>query len=237
MYRSPGAQPQARLAFAGETNARALLHAGRNRDRQRLLAPDPALTAADAARILDHPAGAAAGRARPLDGEEALLGAHLAVAVAGRAGDRPRTGFAATAMAPLAADRGRHADLRVAAAEGILEADFEIVAQVAAPGARLGAASADELAEHLVENIGKAAAETEIRGARAAAAILERSVTEAVIGRPLLVILQDIVGFTDIFKLLLGCLVARIAIRVKLHRELPVRLLHFVGGRAPRYAE
>ena len=74
------------LAFTGQADARAILHAGGNGHLQRALTLHRALALADPAGIADHPPGAAAGRAWPLDHEEALLGPHLALAVAGAAG-------------------------------------------------------------------------------------------------------------------------------------------------------
>src|SRR3546814_3331466 len=72
-----GSAAHAGLAFAGETDPGTVLDARRNVHRQRLLLALAAGAATAAARVLDHLADAAAGRAGPLDGEEALLCAHL----------------------------------------------------------------------------------------------------------------------------------------------------------------
>src|SRR3546814_11270672 len=65
----------------------------------------------------------------------------------------------ARAIAGLAGNRGRHADLGVLAAIAVFERDFEIVAQVRAAigvAAPAGAAApAHELAEQVVEDVGK----------------------------------------------------------------------------------
>src|SRR5215469_8762594 len=82
------AAAHAGLAFTGKPDARAILDTGRNRYRQRALAVDPALAAALPARILDDTAGAVARRTGAFDGEKALLRAHAALAMAGRAVDR-----------------------------------------------------------------------------------------------------------------------------------------------------
>ena len=101
------------------------------------------------------------------------------------------------------------------------------------PG-RLGAA-AHEIAEHLLEDVGEAGAETRIAAMAAhAAAALEGGVAEAVVGRALLLVLQDVIGFADVLELLLGFLVARVAVRVMLHGELAVGLLEFLGRGAAR---
>ena len=135
---------------------------------------------------------------------------------------------------------GGDADRRLLAAERVLERDLEIVAQIAAAGrARLAAPAAAHRAEHLLEDVGKparkAAAEAEIAGT--AAAVLERGMAEPVIGGALLIVLQDVVGLVDFLEFLLGRLVARIAVRVILHRQLAVGPLQLVGIGRFRHAE
>src|SRR5262249_55895112 len=90
---------KADLALAGEANAGAVLDPRGDADRQRLFAPDAPLTAAGAARFLDYRAGALAGRTGALDGEEALLRTHPAVALAGATRGRARARFGAAAAA------------------------------------------------------------------------------------------------------------------------------------------
>ena len=60
---------------------------------------------------------------------------------------------------------------------------------------------------------------------------------EAVIGGALLIVLQDVVGLADFLEFLLGALVARVAVRVMLHRELAIGLLQLVGARRFGHAE
>src|SRR3984893_11532571 len=115
------------LAFSAKADADAVLDPGRDIDRQRLLAPRPALAAARLARIVDDPSGTLAAGAGPLDREEALLGADAPAAVAGRAGYRLGPSLGAAPLALLAADQGRHADRRLLAAEGLLEGNLEVV--------------------------------------------------------------------------------------------------------------
>ena len=100
-----------------------------------------------------------------------------------------------------------------------MERDFHIVAQIGAALAAGTAATTRRHAENAFEQIGKCGAEfgPEAGGA-AAQALLERGVTEAVIGRALIRVLQDLVGFVEFLETVLGVLVARIAIRVELHR-------------------
>ena len=99
--------------------------------------------------------------------------------------------------------------------------DGQVVAQIGAAGAALlcavAAPAADEFAEHLVEDVGKVCGrETEAAAAGTGAghALLEGGMAEAVIGRALLFVLQDVMGFVQFLELLFGGLVARILVRV-----------------------
>src|SRR6185437_7177704 len=200
-----------RLALAGEPDARAVLHPGRDCDLQRALALHRAGAVADAAGVADDAAGAAAGRAGAFDEEEALLGPHLAGAAAGRTGigRRLRLVLGAGAGAGLARDARRHAQADLGAGEGLREVDLHGLPQIGA-GARAAAAAppvAHEVAEHLVEDVAEtaraAAREVEPAGeaARAAAAaILERGVAEAIVGRALLLVLEHLVGLAVLLE-------------------------------------
>src|SRR5581483_3065279 len=197
------AAAQTRLAFAREPDARAVLDAGGNGDRERLLFAQPSLAAAFAAGIVDDAARAVAGGTRALDGEEALLRAYATAAVAGGTAHRLRARLGAGAATRLADRHGRHAHRRLLALERLLERDLEVVAEVVASGiGTLAAAPAHKLAEHFVEDVGKAGGEAEIAGATAAAPALESGVAEAVVGGASLIILQDIVGFGNVLELL-----------------------------------
>src|SRR5262249_32734271 len=147
-------------------------------------------------RPVDGLTAAMARRAGALDGEEALAGAHLALAAAGWAGLRPRAGLGAGATARIADHLGRDPDGRRLAGKGFVEGDLHVVAQVGAARGRARAAASRELAEHLVEDVGEAAREIEAtRAAGAVGAVLERGVAKAVISRAPLVVLENVVGF------------------------------------------
>ncbi len=129
---------------------------------KRALALHRAGAMADLARIADHPALAAAGRAGALDQEKALLRAHLAGAAAGRAGVRRaclvlRPG----AGARIARHARRHAQVHLGAGERLGQFDLhrlaDVVAGARAPGPA-AATAAHEFAEHLVEDVAQAAA-------------------------------------------------------------------------------
>src|SRR5690606_5132385 len=80
------------LAFAREPYPIAVVDARRHLHRERPKLSHDAAARAVRARLLDARARAAAGRARLLDRDEALLHADLAVALARRARDAPRAG-------------------------------------------------------------------------------------------------------------------------------------------------
>src|SRR6185312_14752138 len=184
--------------------------------------------------MLDDAAQTVAGGTGALDGEEALLGAHLSLAAAGRTGDRLRAGCGAAALAFLTALRGCDLDLGIVAGEGLLERDLEIVAKIGAAALAGAAPLSHEIAEHLVEDVGEAGAEIELEAAgpsAATAAAFEGGMAEPVVGRALLVVAQHVVSFVDCLESLLGFRVAGIAIRMILHRQLAEGLLQiFLTG-------
>src|SRR5579864_3609489 len=228
---------EAPLPFAREANACAFLDARRNIDCKRALLLHMARACASLAGIADEPAGAAEVWAGALDGEEALLRADLPRSRAARAllrfGARLRT----RAAAAFACNRTRHLDVRRAAFERFLERDGEVVAEIAAAVLAARAAAAHELAEKVIEHVGEGRGEIEAARPATIHAILEGGVTEAVIGRPLLVVLEDVVGFVDFLEFNFGRVVAGIAIGVTLHRCLAEGGLNFLGARSLLAAE
>jgi hypothetical protein len=172
-----------------------------------------------------------------LDGEESLLSPEPSATVASRAL------AAAWSLAPLpagpglAGDRTRHRNRRFGAAIALLERDLEVEAQILA--AHVGAPPGRPRPpppEHLFEDIPNTEPKSKpwrpgsgpgppgplpSEGGRAI----------AVRRRALIGILQDVVGVVDVLELLLGFLVALIAVRMVLHGELAERLLDVVGAR------
>src|SRR5690606_33683845 len=220
---------QARLALIGETNAGAVLDALGDVDAEFAVLLTAALATAIGAGLLENLATALADRAGALDGEEALCGAHLAVAGAVLAGRHAGAGLGAGAVAGVAADQRRHVDLDGAAEIGLLERDFEIVAQVGAAQARLLApaalAAAHEVAEDVLEDVGHGRGEFGPEAAPATpahAAILEGGVAEAVIGGALLGVLQRVVGLVDFLEFVLRVGVPGIAVGMIFHRQLAI---------------
>ena len=210
-----------------------VLDPGGDRDRERLLAPHAALAAAGAARLLDHGAGALAGRAGALDGEEALLRAHPPVALAGAAGGGRRPRLGAAAAARLALGEGVDADRRLLALERLVDRDFEVVAQIAAAARRAGVtAPAAHRSEHLLEDVGEPAGKAEPAGA-SRPALLEGGVAELVVGGSLLIVLEDVVGLVDLLEFLFRRVVAGVSVGVVFHRQPAVGALQFVGAGGP----
>src|SRR5271166_3832245 len=87
------------LAFTCESDANAILDAGRDVDRQGLFAPYAALAATRLAGIIDDPPGPLTAGAGPLDRKETLLHPHPPPPMAGRAGDRLRASLVSAALA------------------------------------------------------------------------------------------------------------------------------------------
>ena len=131
------------------------------------------------------------------------------VTVAGRADARLRAAAGAAAGAGLADDLARHLDLGGAAGIGLLERDLHVVAEVAAAlaagaAAAALAAAAHEVAEDVVEDVRHRGGEIGVEAGAAIGAVLEGGMAEAVIGGPLLRVLQRLVGLVDFLELVLG---------------------------------
>jgi hypothetical protein len=235
----PATQP--RLTFASEADARTILHTLRDVDRQRPLPRDAAGSRAVLARVLNGFSPALAIGTGPLDGEEALGRAHLAVAGAGRTGGRPRAGFGSGTAALLAGDAGRHTDLRRLAGVGLRQRDLEVVAQIrAALAPRAGARSAPaahELAEEIVEDVRHRRGEVRAEPAGSPTGPLECRVTELVVGGTLLRVLQDLIGLGDFLEALLGPGIARIAVRMALLGQLAKSRFKVLLAGLPRQSE
>src|SRR5262249_25519877 len=127
----------------------------------------------------------------------------------------------------LANDRGWNIDLGGFALERLLKRDFHVVAQVrAAFAGRAASATRAAHSEEIIKNVGKGrckiGSESRRSGARA---LFKSGVAEAIIGRAFIDILKNVIGLVDLFEPMLAFLVAWIAIRMVLHRELAKRCL------------
>ena len=162
---------------------------------------------------------------------------HAALPAAGAAGLAPSAGRAAAAafltqLAPLDLDGPRNA------LQDLLEFHVDEHSQALAragsgPAAREPAeevAQAEEILAEEREDVLDVGV-LPVVDARAP----EARDAELIVTGPLVGVGEDLVGLGALFEALLGRLVARIAVRVKLHRGAPVRLLDLLGVRAARH--
>src|SRR5262249_7333848 len=127
-----GAAVDAAAALAGQPQLHAVVDPRRNLDAQDVLTAHPTVAAAIATRVLVDLPLAAAARARPRNGEEAVAHAHLATALARLARRLVRAGLAAAALARLAAHQPRNLDLRLDSRRGLFERELQLVLQILA---------------------------------------------------------------------------------------------------------
>src|SRR3989454_6057702 len=136
------------LAFTLQTQLLSRRDARRNLDRDLALVRHATRAAAPLARVGDDLSRATALRARPRDGEEALLEADLSLAAALRALTRRRARRRAGSVTGLAVLLSRDLDRRFCAARRFLERDLEVVPQV---GAALRSAAPAAAAKQIPE--------------------------------------------------------------------------------------
>src|SRR5262249_1830549 len=131
----------------------------------------------------------------------------------------------------LAALHARDLDLRAHSEHGVLEGDFEVVADILAAlraGPAAAAATAEQIAES--EEVAKDVAEIgkgvriELRTGRA----LHAGVAEAIVHGAFLQIAQNAVGFAGLFELFFGGRVVGIAIGVIAFRQVAIGGLDFL---------
>src|SRR5215471_9331271 len=199
-----GSTAHARLAFARESYAGAILDARGDVDRERALARHPPGARAGWAGVVDDLSTTLAGGTGPLEREETLGVTDASMAAAGRTSLGFGAGLGAGPGASLASHRGGDAHLGGLAEIGLLQADFHVVAQIGAALAASPASTASAAhAEQVIEDVGEGGSH----------------VAETV-GRAGVGILEDLVGLIDLFEADFAALVAGIAIGVPLHGEL-----------------
>src|ERR1017187_8814992 len=207
----------ARLAFAGQAEAVAVIHPGRDVDLELALHLAVTVALTFGARVADDLAASVARAARAANRQEALLVEHFAAAVAGGAVARPAARFAAPALAALAALHARHLDFRAHAEHGVLKAQFQIVAHVLAALRARALASAAGIAEKVAEaeEIAQDVAEIgegfRIVAGRAAGA-LHAGMAETIVGGALLRIAQHAICLAGFLEFLFRARVVRIAV-------------------------
>src|ERR1019366_3449262 len=141
----------ARLAFARQAQAVAVIHAGRDVDLQLALHLAVTVALTFGAGVADDLAASVASAACTANRQEALLVENFAAAMAGGAVARPAARFAAGALAALAALHTRHLDFRAHAEHGVLEAEFQIETHVFAALRARALGSAAGIAEEIAK--------------------------------------------------------------------------------------
>ena len=130
------------------------------------------------------------------------------------------------------------ADLGLLAKDRLFKGDRHLVAKIAsalrARGTAIAAADIEHLAEKIAEDVADVLRAGE--GAAIAADAAHPRVPVAVIGSALLRVGQHLVGFAALFEFLFGFGVARIAIGMKLHRQLAIGRLQLLVVRIAGYA-
>src|SRR6266568_3463963 len=230
----------ASLALSAHAQARPFFYSWRNLQRQDLLLADPAFAPAVRTILPDHLARSSALRARPADGEKALLVPDLPAASARRAGEGRAALLGARAAASRTGLRARNLDLGLEAEGGFLKGNLQVIAQVRAAlrarAPRLPTAENVAEAEEIAEDVFEIRKDTGV-GLEAARAA-DAGVAKAVVSGALLLIGQHAVGFRDFFELLGRLLRAlRIAVGMVLEREFPVGALDLLLGGAPSHAQ
>ena len=173
-----------------------------------------------------------------LDREEALLRPHPAAATACAAGLRVASVGRAAALAAVAADRHIHGHVTLHAGKRLFQRHIQIITKIVSGAVGLAAPRpAREFGEHLVENVGKAAAAKAAKTTRARTGILEGGMAHPVIGGAFLGVFQDFIGFGGLAKPLGGRLVIRIAVRMILHRKLAIGRFQVLLVGVPRDAK
>ena len=232
---------RAGLALAAQSDARAVLDAGRDRHRVAAQALRGAAPAAVEARVLDHVPGAAAAQARLREREESLcLRAHaatVAVRAGRRAGARGRAGAVADGAGRQRLDADRDARAVEAVAERDRHARLEVVAAL---GRRRTAAAPAAAPEDAAEQVGEVDAVL-VEGARvepaAGCGTAHAGLAQEVVLLALLRIGEDLVGLRDLLEALLGSRIVRVLVGVRLAHELAIGLLDLVGARVAGDAE
>ncbi len=176
--------------------------------------------AAFLARSPDDLAASRTIRTRPHYAEKALLVTRLAASLAGDAAFGLGPFFGTAAVACAAAFKPRDPQLFFFSVRGVFEGDLEIVSQIRAPLNRTAAAAArsEHIAktEHIedVFDIGESGIETG-SGTR-------RRMPESIVCCTLFRIGKHGIGFRTFLEFVLGCVIARIFVRVMLYRQCSV---------------
>src|SRR5690554_5356000 len=206
------------------------IHSGRNLHRQGTGLAYAAFTVTLVARHLDMLSATATGGAGLLYREKALLHAYLTMAATGGAGLFGRARLGTRPVTAVAFDMARHTNIYRGTGNGTLQVELQVVAQVTATLGGIGIAptrAAEDIAEHVAENITEAAGSgtTKATTTKAACLSIHPGMAELVIGRPLLAVGKNFVGFRHLTKLSRRTFIIRVTVRVMPLRQASIRLL------------
>ena len=178
-----------------------------------------------AAWVRDNFTAAMTGRTGLLHSKKALPHRDLASTMTGGTGLGRSAFFGATAIAAVAGDPGWYLDIDRLATNSIFQAQFQVVAQIGAtlrPRLTATTTATENIAKHIAEDIAKVGIATKATGTTA---WIHAVVTIAIVGRTLLLIRQNFMGFLDFLEFHFKVLVAFGSVRVILHRQTFVGLL------------
>src|SRR5712692_513400 len=223
------------LAFPGDAEPRARVHAGRNAQINSAFALEASLAAAIRAAFPNHLSGALALRTRARDGKEALLVDELPAPAALLAGADARAGFGAGSVARLAELQARDFDFSRDAAGGLFEGKRHVVAQIGAAlravAAAPGASATEKIfeSEEVPENILKILEDAAVESALEADSGNPR-VAEAVIGLALRRVAQHAIRLGRFAEFFFGVRLAlRVAVGMPLQRRLTIGGFNLFG--------
>jgi hypothetical protein len=119
-------------------------------------------------------------------------------------------------MADVAFFQCGNADFLGHAPDRFFKRQLHIITEIRTTAGALAPTAAEDIAEHIAKDIG------EISPARSAAAahaaLFKRGMAVLVVGRALLRVIQDFIGFFGFFKLCFSFRIPWVAIRVEFHR-------------------
>ena len=144
-------------------------------------------------------------------------------------------GLSAAARAAVAGRKTRDIDLLLDAGECLLEGDGEVVAEVVAairtltPRARADAATEESVEDVRKRHVGKVD--------RGSSARVDGRVAEHVVGAPAAGVRKNGIRLAGLFEAGGGDRIVRVAVRVRVHRDLAEGPLQLVGRRLPADAE
>ena len=213
-------------AFAAEAESLTGVDTGGDLHLDDALHLGGAAAAAGLAGVGDDGAAAFAAGAGGLDGEEALAVTDLSGAGAAGAGCGPAAGLSTGSAAGGAGLVAGDFDLLVGAVDGNVEGQSHAELKVGAALGGVGVAALPAELEELGEDIAEVG--EDILGGVSLSAVAEPSLSESVVTGPLFGVGEDAVSLRCEFELLLGSLVAGIAVRVELERLRAVGLLDLV---------